>query len=535
MKRCPECRRDYYDDSLLYCLDDGSSLLDGPARESLSPPPNSADASYDEPRTAILRESSASEDEPTALFVKAGKDRLKVENSIAVLPFANMSADAENEYFCDGLAEEILNALARVDRLKVAARTSAFSFKGRDANVSQIAAALNVNTVLEGGVRKSNDRLRITAQLINAADGYHLWSERYDKDLKDIFDVQDEIAFAVVEALKIKLLGEEKAAILKRPTQDPEAYEYYLRGQSHFYRWTPVDFQKAVENFERAVLIDPNYASAFAGMADAYTELSFFSFAPVNARKKASEAANKALQLDDGLAEAHVSQGLIKLYFDWDYPGAESEFKKAIALSPGGSYVRLWYGWFLGLMGRFDESLRELQATRELDPLSAPGINGIGIVHLWGGDTDAAIKVFQELLDLYPDYVIALSFLAEAYAQKNDIDSALRTIGKIPPEATDPQALSIRGYIYARSGDRETAKNILTEFAERSNHEYVPALNFAQIYAGLGDREQVFAWLEKAYEERAIWIPFLKVDVKFEPFRSNPRFQELLRKVGFAE
>lgn len=519
MKKCPQCGREY-DLSMRFCLDDGSELLYGPASE---------------PQTAILHEAVAPDGVQTVIRGTDTAEPQLNKQSIAVLPFANMSADVENEYFCDGLAEEILNALAHVDRLKVAARTSAFSFKGRNANVSDIAAALNVETILEGSVRKSGDRLRITAQLINAGDGYHLWSERYDRDLKDVFDVQDEIAMAVVAALKIKLLGDERAAILKRHTRNPEAYEFYLRGQSHFYRWTPVDFQKAIENFERAIAIDPAYASAYAGIADAQTELSFFSFEPVDARRKASEAADKALQLDDGLAEAHVSQGLIKLYFDWDYPAAEAELKRAIALSPGGSYVRLWYGWYLGLMGRFDESLREMEKARELDPLSGPTLNGIGIIHLWSGQTDTAIEMLNRLIDLYPNYVIALSFLAEAYAQKGDLDSAVRTIEKIPPEAMDPQALSIRGYIYARSGESDRARKILDEFAERSSHEYVPALNFAQIYAGLGDHERVFTWLNKASEERAVWCPFLKVDVKFDAVRFDRRFKELLLKVGFTK
>lgn len=524
MKRCPECRRDYYDDTLLYCLDDGKSLLEGPGGRRI-----------EENETVILggkdlnRRSSGERSNINSSLPESQT------NSIAVLPFVNLSTNAENEYFCDGLAEEILNALARVERLKVAARTSAFSFKGRNANVAEISSALNVETVLEGSVRRSNDRLRITAQLVNAADGYQLWSERYDRELKDIFDVQDEIAVAVVDALKIRLLGGEKSALLKRQTEDPKAYEFYLRGQSHFNRWTPADFQKAIENFDRAIAIDPNYAGAHAALADAHTELAFFSFTPNDARQRASMAANAAMRLDDNLAEAHVSLGLIKLYFDWDYAGAEAEFKRAIELNPGGSYVRMWYGWFLGLMGRFDESLVELQRARDVDPLAAPNINAIGVVNLWAGRTDLAIEKLHEVLDLYPKYVIALSFLAEAYAQKGDLNSAVATIEKIDPEAMDPQALSIRGNIFARSGEREKAEKILGELDLRSSREYVPALNFAQIHAGLGDHEQALAWLEKAAVERAVWIPFLKVDLKFNLLRADPRFNDLLRKTGFSE
>lgn len=513
MKRCPECGRDYNDDSLRFCLDDGSELLFGPG-------------SLDEPPTVILHETVAG-----AAAARATSDSV---NSIAVLPFVNLSADAENEYFCDGLAEEILNALARVDKLKVVARTSAFSFKGRNAKVIDIAAALNVNSVLEGSVRKSNNRLRINAQLVNAADGYQLWSERYDREMEDIFDVQDEIAVAVVEALKIKLLGEEKAALLKRHTQSAEAHEYYLRGLSHFNKWTPADFDKAIENFQRAIAIDLNYASAYAAMADAFTELSFFSFSVADPGPKARDAAEKALQLDEGLAEAHNSLALIKMYFDWDYAGAEAEFKRAIDINPGNASVHMWYGWFLGLMGRFDESLGELDRARELDPLSAPNINAIGVVLYWSGQTDKALAQFKDVLELHPNYPVTLAFLAEAYAQKGDLTSAIATIETIATDVMDPQALSVLGYVFARSANREKAVQILDKFKQLSIKGYSPAINIAHIYAGLGDHEDALEWLTKACDERVTWVPFMKVDPKFDVLRSDPRFGELLQRAGFT-
>lgn len=519
MKRCPQCGRDY-DVTMMFCLDDGTELLFGPA-------------SMDEPATAVMSEPRRYEAQTAILTPQSPMSGGR--NSIAVLPFANISGDPDNEYFCDGLAEELLNALAKIDDLRVAARTSAFSFKGRNAKVSEIAAALNVKTVLEGSVRKAGDRIRINVQLVNATDGYHLWSERYDRRLDDIFDVQDEIALAVVDALKVKLLGEERSAVLKRRTQSAEAYEFYLRGLSHFNKWTPADFHKAIENFERAIAIDPNYASAYAGLADAYTELTFFSFAFVDAGPKAREAAIKALQLDDCLAEAHNSAALIKMYFDWDYAGAEDEFKRGVALNPGSASVHMWYGWYLALMERFDESLNELQRARELDPLSPPNINAIGVVYHWSRQSERAIAQFQKVLELYPNYAVALSFLAEAYALKGDIASARRIVEQIEPAAMDPQALSVSGYVYAMSGDRDKAHAILKEFGERSGPGYLPAINFAHVYAGLGDHEQALEWLERACDDRASWIAFLKVDVKFDSLRSDPRFRELLSKAGFVK
>ncbi|MBK9214180.1 MAG: tetratricopeptide repeat protein [Chloracidobacterium sp.] len=519
MKRCPECRKDYVDDTLLYCLDDGTSLVQGTVT--------------DEPATAILsRAFDPLLEKQTAVFDSA-ESRKRATNSIAVLPFTNVSADADNEYFCDGLSEELLNALARIEDLKVAARTSTFLFKGKDIRLSEIADALNVSKVVEGSVRRAGDRLRINVQLVNAADGYQLWSERYDRDMKDIFDIQDEIAVAVVDALKIKLLGDEKTSMLKHHTQSPEAYEYYLRGLSHFNKWTPTDFEKAVGNFERAIAIDPEYASAFAAMADAYTELLFFSFSSGDARQKARKAADKALALDASLSEAHNSLALIKMYFDWDYPAAEAEFKRAIALNPGNASVHMWYGWFLALMGRFDESLVQSRRGHELDPLSPPNNNAIGVSLHWAGQTERAIAQFLDVLEMNPKYPVSQSFLAEAYVQAGDLNSAMETIEETKPEAMDPQALAVAGYVYARAGKREKAIGILNEFEQRSTQGNVSALNFAQIYASLGDDEQAFAWLDKAIEEQAIWLPFLKVDVKFEPLRSDPRYQALLRRVGF--
>lgn len=455
--------------------------------------------------------------------------------SIAVLPFANISADDENEYFCDGLAEELLNALSKIDGLRVAARTSAFSFKGKEMKVSEIADALNVSTVLEGSVRKAGDRIRISVQLVNASDGYQLWSERYDREMKDIFDVQDDITLAVVEALKIKLLGDEKAALLKRKTTNADAYEFYLRGLSHFNKWTPIDFQKAIDNLNRAIELDPDYAAAYAALADAYIELLFFSFSSVGAREKAREAGKKALALDPTLAEAHNSQALIKMYLDWDYAGAEASFKQAISLNRGSASVHMWYGWYLALMRRFDESLVELRRGHELDPLSLPNNNAIGVSYHWARQTERAISAILDVLELDPNYVISQSFLAEAYVQTGDLESAIAVIESIRPEAMDPQALSVAGFVYARSGDREKANEILEEFDRRSSQGNISALNFAQIYTALGDSEQAFAWLDKAFDERAIWLPFLKVDVKFDALRSDPRFQALLRRVGFVD
>jgi len=266
MKKCPQCGREY-DNTMAFCLDDGAELLYGPAsRGSRTEEPN-------EPATAILTPLDSA---PAPTAILSGSRPQASTRSIAVLPFAHLSSDPDNEYFCDGLAEELLNALSRIDGLKVAARTSAFSFKGKNANISEIGSALNVNSVLEGSVRKSGNRMRIMSQLVNAADGYQIWSERYDREMKDIFDIQDEITLAVVDALKLKLFDDEKAAVLKHHTRDPEALELYLRGRSYFTKFTPEYFQKAIKCFDQAIAVDPHYASAYAALAECFSEMSFF-------------------------------------------------------------------------------------------------------------------------------------------------------------------------------------------------------------------------------------------------------------------
>jgi len=308
MKRCPACKRVEPDDTLAFCRADGTHLIfESIVSESSS--------------TLILSSPSRGPEISTQQFHNTP--------SIAVLPFINMSADAENEYFCDGLAEELLNALAKIEALRVAARTSAFSFKGKETDVREIGRKLNVGVVLEGSVRKSGNRLRITAQLINVADGYHLWSERYDRQIEDLFEIQDEVTLAVVDALKLKLLSSEKASLLKQPTENTEAYQLYLKGREYGHQRTEEAVKKGIECFEQAIDLDPNYALAYAGLADSYSLLGLSEYGalrPTEAFPKAGKASVKALEKDETLAEAHVSLAFARMYFDWDFSGAESEY-----------------------------------------------------------------------------------------------------------------------------------------------------------------------------------------------------------------
>src|SRR5215470_12047163 len=327
MRRCPTCQRTYVDETVNFCRLDGSPLV-------------SDAASPDNAPTSLLSRSEY--ERPTRLFLSTP--------SIAVLPFVNMSADEENEYFCDGLAEDLLNALAKIDGLKVAARTSAFSFKGKDVDLRDIGRRLGVETVLEGSVRKAGNRLRVNAQLVNVADGYSLWSERYDRELQDVFSIQEELSLAIVDGLRLKLPGIDRAAVLRRYTDNPAAYQLYLRGRYHQNKWTPEGLRKSVEHYEQAIAIDQDYALAYAGLADSYASLgaaNAFGLPVKETAPKAKAAAIRALELDSTLAEAHSALALVKLNFEWDWQGAEEAFKRALELNPNYSTGHHWYSHYL--------------------------------------------------------------------------------------------------------------------------------------------------------------------------------------------
>ncbi|HUR99096.1 MAG TPA: tetratricopeptide repeat protein [Pyrinomonadaceae bacterium] len=528
MKRCPECRRDYHDDSLLYCLDDGSTLLDGPSSTGAATAILHRAASANEALTRAQISAAEAETGPQAPGQAAGKP------SIAVLPFANISKDPDNEYFCDGLAEELLNALAKIDDLKVAARTSAFSFKGRNANVSEIAAALKVDTVLEGSVRRQADRIRITTQLISAADGYHLWSERYDREMKDIFDVQDEIALAVVDALKVKLLGTKQAAVLKRYTENAEALDFYLRGLSYFAKFTPEYFQKAIESFTSAIEIDPNYAPPYAGLAESYCEMSFFASAH-EWMPKAKASARKALEVDDTLGSAHNALAVTLMYYDRDFPGAEKEFQRAISLDPGSAHIHMWYGWFLGLMRRFDEAEDRVRHARGLDPLSHLINLGIGAIYLWSGKLDRAVEELSRVVDLNPNFPISYIYLAEAYVEKREFAAALATLDNAPITFNDPISRSAVAYVYAKAGGRDKAFEMLAELEGESCGEFDQAVYIAKVYLALDDTDRAFGWLEKACNEHSVWLIWMGVDPAFDPLRHDQRFMEMLKRMNLPQ
>jgi serine/threonine protein kinase/Tfp pilus assembly protein PilF len=468
----------------------------------------------------------------------------KKQPSIAVLPFANLSADKEQEYFCDGMAENLINALTHVEDLRVVARTSAFSFRGREIDVREIGRKLKVETLLEGSVRKAGSRLRISAQLINVADGYHLWSEKYDRDIgdmccpEDIFGIQDEISLAVVDKLKIKLLGGEKAELVKRHTKDLEAYDLYLKGRFFWNKRTKEGYFKSLTYFQQAIDRDPNYALAYVGIADCYSLLGWYDYLPPQeAFPRARAAAEKALEMDDTLAEANASRGWISANYEWDWLAAENKYQRAIELNPSYATAHQWYAEYLSYVGRHDESIAEAKRAQELDPLSIIINNDLGQVLYYARQYDRAIEQLQKTLELDPNFIVSHFFLAFLYAQKAMHDNAIAEVQKAMSLSAGDDSLMLAqlGTIYSYAGKRDEAKKVLDELHQLSKQRYVSRFYMALIYMGLGQKDQAFEWLEKAYKKRDHWLETLKVHPWLDSLRSDPRFIELLRKMGLEE
>ncbi len=483
-----------------------------------------------EPKTQILKASTTAEENSQTVA-----PNLK---SIAVLSFTNMSADEDNEYFFDGLAEELLNALSKIEDLKVAARTSAFSFKGKNANISEIGEKLAVKNILEGSVRKSGDKVRISVQLVNAADGYQLWSERYDREMKDIFDVQDEIALAVVGALKIKLFGADKADLLKRYTDNTEVYELYLKGRYFYNKYAPEDFQKGIEYFEQAIAIEPEYAPAYAGIGFCYGALFYFGIvAPREIVPKWRRLINKALEADDSLADAYLSRASIYFYYDWDFAAAERDYRTAIELNPNSPDARWRYGHFLALLRRFDEAVSEGEKALELDPLSIVARFFMARIYGLASRLDESFEQVRQIIEIEPNFAGSYMQLGGLYTMKGEYEKAAREYQKalsLPGFST--AVLSYLGACYGVLGNKVEAEKMLDRLLEMRKTRYVTPFCIARVYSGLGENDQAFEWFEKSFEERNGEMVALKSETQAYLLGSkiiqDPRFQDLIRRVG---
>jgi TolB-like protein/Tfp pilus assembly protein PilF/DNA-binding XRE family transcriptional regulator len=451
--------------------------------------------------------------------------------SIAVLPFLSLSTPTENEYFCEGLAEELIGALTRIRGVFVVARSSAFSFRTKDADVREIGRRLNVDTILEGSVQKVGERLRITAQLVDAANGFQFWSERFDRQMTDVFSIQDEITLAIVKHLKVELLAKERVAVLAKKQENLESYNLYLKGR-FYWAQRPQGIAKAIEFFERAIEKDPASARARAGLADCYATLGSWengALPPIDAMALANAAATKALELDNRLAEAHTTLAYRTVHHDWDWTTAEAQFQCAFKLNPNYAVCHHWYSHYLMAVGRTDESLRASKRCLELDPLDLV----INIHMAWhyhfARQYEQAVEQCWKTSELHPNSFWPAWFFGLAYEQQGQIDRAeeeLQVAVKMSGDVTFASAAL--GHLYGSAGKTAQARSIFDELTARASRSYVPAYDIALVCAGLGWKDQALGYLHRAHQERSGWMTYINVDPRLDPLREDARFIDLL-------
>ena len=602
MKRCPECRRDYYDDTLLYCLDDGTPLLDGPA-------------SMDEPATAILSEPGAiatgfrgGEDktrpqilttDQTAIFLRgaeaepqkkladsserqslsahrvaepqegainaarplSGRAKLlagiglvvlllvagffgyrylgsntKQIESIAVMPFVNESGNADVEYLSDGMTETLINSISQVPNLNVKARSSVFRYKGKDTDAQIIGKELDVQAILNGRVVQRGDDLVLYLELVDAQTGNRIWGDQYNKKLINLVSLQTDIARDVSQKIKTKLSGADEQKLAKNYTENAEAYQLYLKGRFHFLKTTRVGFQTAIPLFQKAIEIDLAYALAYAGLADAYRSLALAGEIPANeVMPKGKAAANKALEIDETLAEAHAILGYIIFWYDWDWKAAENQFKRALELNPDNADTHLFYANLLSNTERHAEAVAETKKALELDPLNLR-VNGLSARFLAvAGQPDEALKLLQKTFELDPNYWLAHQSATIAYLKKGMYAEAANAGRKALQNYDNTRNIAFLGYALAKEGKTAEARAELVKLLQLSREGYLPPINIATIYSGLNEREEALKWLERGIEQRDPRMTFLKVEPQWDNLRDDPRFKDLLRRIGLPQ
>jgi len=458
--------------------------------------------------------------------------------SLAVLPFANLSADKENEYFSDGLTEDIIDALTQVPGLRVMARTSSFSFRGKEQDVREIGARLNVEHILEGSVRRSGNRLRVTAQLVTASDGYHLWSQRFDREMTDVFAIQDEISQAIVEKLRVRLTGDRP--LVKRRTENLAAYDLCLKARYHIYKLTQEGREAGRRYCEQAIALDPNYALAYVVLSESYQwSLYWGSTDPREAFPRAKSVALEALRLDDTIADAHSALGTVLGAGEFDWPGAEREFNRAQELNPSSTAARYDYAWcysmyFLFPQGRVEEALTEMRRGLERDPLD-PFYNSLaGYLLFASRQFEPALAQLQHTIDLDPTFFFSYWFLSLLYAREGRLDEAIAA-GEKANELSRGNSITVGnlGKVYALAGRTAEARQLLEELAVRRRSTYVPACAFLFVYGSLGERNEALEWMARGIEEHdPILMSSLKMSPSFDRLRSHPAYQALLRKMN---
>jgi TolB-like protein/DNA-binding winged helix-turn-helix (wHTH) protein/tetratricopeptide (TPR) repeat protein len=454
--------------------------------------------------------------------------------SLAVLPLENLSGDASQSYFADGMTDELITDLAQISALRVISRTSVMVYKGARKPLPQIAHELNVDAVVEGTVLRSGDRVRITAQLIEASTDKHLWSQSYEGELRDTLALQKRVAGAIADQIRINLTPQEQAALKTVRVVNPQAYESYLKGRYFWNKRTADGLKVALAYFSQSIEEDPKYAPAYSGLADTYALLGDWQYAvmtPKEAFPKAKAAAIKALELDSRLGEAHNSLAFVLDGFDWDLDAGGKEFQRAIELNPGYATAHHWYAWHLGLLGRYDKAIAEMRKAEDLDPLSLVINADLAELLVLAHSSDESIRQSQKTIEMDPNFALAHSQLGQAYLQTHMYEEALEEMQKaVQLSGGSPTCIANLARAYVASGKRSEAIKLLSELKKRSNPGHSNASEIAMIYASLGDSDQAMTWLEQGYEER--FNPGVLLRPGFDPLRSDLRFQNLLRRVG---
>ena len=455
-------------------------------------------------------------------------------HSIAVLPLKNLSANPADQYFADGMTDELITNLAKISALRVSSHTSVSQYKTTSKPLPQVAQELQVDGIVEGSVLRSGDQVRITAQLIYAPRDQHLWAEEYQRYLRDVLYLQREVARDIAEQVRVTLTPNERTRLATASAVDPVAYESYLRGRSFWNQRSEASLLKAVDQFNKAIEVDPGYAPAYSGLADCYTTLGYLSYLdPLDAFPRARGAAGKALELDPSLAEAHASLAYYNLYHAWNWTEAENEFKKAIELNPNYATAHDWYSYYLMAMGRFDEAWKEVNRAHELDPLSVTISTDIGFNQYYRRSYDEAVSQLRATLVISPKFPLAHLWLGRAYQQKKmyseAIDEFNKTDAALPGWVVTTAGM---GHAYGEWGHHAEAKQVLVRLNQMAREKYVTPYGVALVYAGLGDKDQAFAWLNKAVAGRSHWLVWLNRDPRFDRLRSDPRFDDLKKSVG---
>ena len=528
MKLCPECRRDYYDETLIFCLDDGARLLSGPTGKLAH------DALY---QTGGNVSNEVTQMLPTIVTPYP----LPSANTIAVLPFLNLSRDEEGDYFSDGLAEELLNVLSKIPALRVAARTSAFSFKGKQTTVNEIGHILNVASVLEGSIRRAGNRVRISVQLVKVEDGYHLWSETYDRTMDDIFAVQDDIARSVVEEIRIRLLGESSESLSRQiehdvaravrgRSDDPEAQRLMMLGRYFLDRTTRDDTERAIEYFKQALDIDPDYALGWAQLGRAYSVGAGRGWLPVDAGFTMSrEATEKALSLEPDLAEGHAQLGRIKAVYEWDLKGAEESYRRALELSPSSSSVLDGASVLVYKLGRLEESMDLSRRSLEQDPLAAGFWHNLGLTCHAADRLKESEEAFGRALEIAPQRNVSTALRSLVILDQGRADDAISEAEHEPDEFWRTWALAIIFHVEGNTEKSdECMRTILERFAEGN------AFQIAEVYSMRGELDQAFAWLTKAIEARDPGVTHIKVNPRFRPMQADERWPQIVADAGLG-